>query len=40
MSTDLSDGMKAKTVNGKRSSFKRRKVFINDAVVLADVKNG
>jgi uncharacterized surface protein with fasciclin (FAS1) repeats len=39
MSTDLSDGMKAKTVNKSNDSFKRRKVFINDAeVVLADVK--
>jgi uncharacterized surface protein with fasciclin (FAS1) repeats len=38
MSTDLSDGMKAKTVNGKSNdSFKRRKVFINDAEVVADV---
>jgi uncharacterized surface protein with fasciclin (FAS1) repeats len=41
MSTDLSDGMKAKTVNGKEVTIhlKEGKVFINDAeVVLADVK--
>jgi uncharacterized surface protein with fasciclin (FAS1) repeats len=40
MSTDLSDGMKAKTVNGKVTiHLKEGKVFINDAeVVLADVK--
>jgi uncharacterized surface protein with fasciclin (FAS1) repeats len=41
MSTDLSDGMKAKTVNGKEVTIhlKDGKVFINDAeVVLADVK--
>jgi uncharacterized surface protein with fasciclin (FAS1) repeats len=48
MSTDLSDGMKAKTVNGKEVTvhlkegkvhLKEGKVFINDAeVVLADVE--
>jgi uncharacterized surface protein with fasciclin (FAS1) repeats len=41
MSTDLSDGMKAKTVNGKEVTvhLKEGKVFINDAeVVVADVE--
>jgi uncharacterized surface protein with fasciclin (FAS1) repeats len=41
MSTDLSDGMKAKTVNGKEVTvhLKEGKVFINDSeVVLADVE--
>jgi uncharacterized surface protein with fasciclin (FAS1) repeats len=41
MSTNLSDGMKAKTVNGKEVTvhLKEGKVFINDAeVVLADVE--
>ncbi len=40
MSTDLSDGMKATTVNGEEVTvhLKEGKVFINDAeVVLADV---
>lgn len=40
MSTDLSDGMKATTVNGQEVTvhLKEGKVFINDAeVVLADV---
>jgi uncharacterized surface protein with fasciclin (FAS1) repeats len=38
MSTDLSDGMKATTVNGKVTvHLKEGKVFINDAEVLADV---
>ena len=40
MSTDLSDGMKAATVNGEEVTIhlKEGKVFINDAqVVLADV---
>jgi uncharacterized surface protein with fasciclin (FAS1) repeats len=36
---DLSDGMKAKTLNGKVTiHLKEGKVFINDAEVLADVK--
>jgi uncharacterized surface protein with fasciclin (FAS1) repeats len=41
MSTDLSDGMKATTVNGEEVTvhLKEGKVFINDAqVVLADVE--
>jgi uncharacterized surface protein with fasciclin (FAS1) repeats len=41
MSTDLSDGMKAKTLNGNEVTvhLKEEKVFINDAeVVLADVE--
>jgi uncharacterized surface protein with fasciclin (FAS1) repeats len=41
MSTDLSDGMKAATVNGAEVTIhlKEGKVFINDAqVVLADVE--
>jgi uncharacterized surface protein with fasciclin (FAS1) repeats len=41
MSTDLSDGMKAKTLNGNEVTvhLKEGKVFINDAeVVLADVE--
>jgi uncharacterized surface protein with fasciclin (FAS1) repeats len=41
MSTDLSDGMKAATVNGAEVTvhLKEGKVFINDAqVVLADVE--
>ena len=41
MSTDLSDGMKAATVNGEEVTvhLKEGKVFINDAqVVLADVE--
>jgi uncharacterized surface protein with fasciclin (FAS1) repeats len=41
MSTDLSDGMKATTVNGEEVTIhlKEGKVFINDAqVVLADVE--
>jgi uncharacterized surface protein with fasciclin (FAS1) repeats len=41
MSTDLSDGMKAATVNGEEVTIhlKEGKVFINDAeVVLADVE--
>lgn len=41
MSTDLEDGMKAKTVNGQEVTvhLKDGKVFINDAeVVLADVE--
>ena len=41
MSTDLEDGMKAKTVNGQEVTvhLKGGKVFINDAeVVLADVE--
>ncbi len=41
MSTDLSDGMKATTVNGEQVTvhLKEGKVFINDAqVVLADVE--
>jgi uncharacterized surface protein with fasciclin (FAS1) repeats len=41
MSTDLSDGMKAKTVNGNPVTvhLKDGKVFINDAeVVIADVE--
>jgi uncharacterized surface protein with fasciclin (FAS1) repeats len=40
LSTDLSDGMKATTVNGQEVTvhLKEGKVFINDAeVVLADV---
>jgi uncharacterized surface protein with fasciclin (FAS1) repeats len=40
MSTDLSDGMKATTVNGEEVTvhLKEGKVFINDAeVVLANV---
>jgi uncharacterized surface protein with fasciclin (FAS1) repeats len=39
MSTDLSDGMKATTVNGEEVTVHlKKKVFINDAeVVLADV---
>jgi len=41
MSTDLEDGMKAKTVNGQEVTvhLKDGKVFINDAeVVVADVE--
>ncbi len=41
LSTDLSDGMKATTVNGEEVTvhLKEGKVFINDAqVVLADVE--
>ena len=41
MSTDLEDGMKAKTVNGQEVTvhLKGGKVFINDAeVVVADVE--
>ncbi|MGB6152931.1 MAG: fasciclin domain-containing protein [Pricia sp.] len=41
MSTDLADGMKAKTVNGQEITvhLKDGKVFINEAeVVLADVE--
>jgi uncharacterized surface protein with fasciclin (FAS1) repeats len=39
MSTDLSDGMKAKTLNKEVTiHLKEGKVFINDAEVLADVK--
>jgi uncharacterized surface protein with fasciclin (FAS1) repeats len=41
MSTDLSDGMKAKTINGNEVTVHLRegRVFINDAeVVLADVE--
>jgi uncharacterized surface protein with fasciclin (FAS1) repeats len=41
MSTDLSDGMKATTVNGEEVTvhLKEGKVFINDSeVVLADVE--
>jgi uncharacterized surface protein with fasciclin (FAS1) repeats len=39
MSTDLSDGMKATTVNGEEVTvhLKEGKVFINAEVVLADV---
>lgn len=40
MSTDLSDGMKAKTINGQEVTIhlKDGKVFVNDAeVVIADV---
>lgn len=40
MSTDLTDGMKAKTVNGQELTIHLRdgKVFVNDAeVIIADV---